>query len=141
MTTSEIFRTMLIPARFAKLADHVATTLAPKSGQGMWRIGLAENSESLPSHVYESGFIGPEWGEILPLKTYEFINGSWQLTSESPGQPEHLVSMLISLGSDVTLDQIQDLFDHADVTQQTEEQMLQRTGLTHCSPTDGDESL
>jgi hypothetical protein len=129
MATTDVFRTMIVPSAHAALARQIAETVAPVAGLGMWQSQLSADGSEPATHYVSTGYIGPEWEVLMPLQTWEEIDGVWTQTDAEPGDAAQLYGVLQTLGSDITLAQIVDLFAAADVTMQEPFVAFGRMGL------------
>ena len=129
MATTDVFRTMVVPVANAPLARQIAETVAPVAGLGMWQSMLSADGQEPATHYVSTGYIGPEWEVLMPLQTWEEIDGVWTQTDAQPGDAAQLFGVLQQLGSDITLAQIVDLFGAADVTMQEPFTVFSRMGL------------
>jgi len=129
MATTDVFRTMIVPAANAPLARQIAETVAPVAGLGMWQSMLSADGSEPATHYVSTGYIGPEWEILMPLQTWEEIDGVWTQTDAEPGNAVQLHGILQQLGSDITLAQIVDLYGAADVTTQEPFTAFSRMGL------------
>ena len=129
--TTDVFRTMIVPSTQAALARQIAETIAPVAGAGMWQSMLSADGQEPATHYVSTGYIGPEWEVLMPLQTWEEIDGVWTQTDAEPGDAAQLFGVLQQLGSDITLPQIVDLFAAADVTMQEPFTAFSRMGLQH----------
>ena len=129
MATTDVFRTMIVPSAHAALARQIAETVAPVAGLGMWQSQLSADGSEPATHYVSTGYIGPEWEILMPLQTWEEIDGVWTQTDFHSGDAARLFSVLWQLGSDITLAQIVDLFAAADVTMQEPFTTFSRLGL------------
>ena len=126
---TDVFRTMIVPAAQQALAQQIAVTVAPVAGQGMWTSAFSADGSEPATHYCSTGYIGPEWEVLMPLQTWEEIDGTWTQTDADPGDAAQLYGVLQQLGSDITLAQIVDLFAAADVTMQEPFTAFSRMGL------------
>jgi len=129
MATTDVFRTMIVPAANVTLARQIAETVAPVAGLGMWQAMLSADGSEPATHYVSTGYIGPEWEILMPLQTWEEIDGVWTQTDAEPGDAAQLFGVLQQLGSDITLPQIVDLYAASDVTTQEPFTAFSRMGL------------
>ena len=127
--TTDVFRTMIVPSAHVTLARQIAETIAPVAGAGMWQSPLSPDGQEPATHYVSTGYIGPEWEVLMPLQTWEEIDGVWTQTDAEPGDAAQLFGVLQQLGSDITLAQIVDLYGAADVTTQEPFLAFGRMGL------------
>ena len=129
MATTDVFRTMIVPSAHVTLARQIAETVAPVAGAGMWQSMLSADGSEPATHYVSTGYIGPEWDVLMPVQTWEEIDGVWTQTDAQPGDAAQLFGVLQQLGSDITLAQIVDLYGAADVTTQEPFTAFSRMGL------------
>jgi hypothetical protein len=120
-----VYRTMIVTAADAVTARTIAEGIAPVSGAGMWMSGLSATGSAPATHYISTGSIGPEWGPMLPLKTYE--NG--ELIDTYPGDSAMLWAACQQYQIPVTEQQVLDLYANSDVTEQEPQVALARLGL------------
>ncbi len=131
---SNIFRTLIIVSDAADLARKIAATLSP-AGAGMWTTGLSPNGKQPASHYISTGYITEEFGYMVPQQIYlQDEYGAWQLAETLPGNPEAVTQACNAAGLEVTLEQVQAIFDTADVTDQDPFTAMQRLGLSLVQP-------
>lgn len=135
---ADIFRTMIVTAEHQALAQHIATSIKPVAGSGMWETPLAAVASGVPTHYISTGFISPEWQPLMPLQTWELQGDpeAWVQTDSFPGDAAQLKAVLDSVSAGVTLDQINALFADTDVTEQNPFVAMGRMGLVIAEQTD-----
>jgi len=124
-----VYRTMIVTAADAVTARTIAEGIAPVSGAGMWTTALSATGSAPATHYISTGSIGPEWGPMLPLKTYEYVDEEWVVTSTYPGEPATLWAACQQYQIPVTEQQVLDLYANSDVTEQEPQIALARLGL------------
>ena len=131
MATTDVFRTMVVPAANAPLARQIAETVAPVAGLGMWQSMLSADGQEPVTHYVSTGYIGPEWEVLMPVQTWEEIDGVWTLTDAYPGDAVQLLAAIQAEDPDttITLPQLVGLFATCDVTMQDPWVAFQRLGL------------
>jgi hypothetical protein len=131
MATTDVFRTMIVPSANAALARQIAETVAPVAGLGMWQSQLSADGSEPATHYVSTGYIGPEWEVLMPLQTWEEIDGVWTQTDADPGDAAQLLGAIQAMDPDstITIQQIVDLFAAADVTTQDPWVAFGRLGL------------
>ena len=82
MATTDVFRTMIVPSAHVTLARQIAETVAPVAGLGMWQSQLSADGQEPATHYVSTGYIGPEWEVLMPLQTWEEIDGTWTQTEK-----------------------------------------------------------
>lgn len=127
---SDIFRTLILPAEVTPLAQEIAAALSP-AGAGMWTTGISPTGTAPATHYISSGLIGPDFAYLVPQQVYsQDESGDWQLIETLPGNPEAVVAACNANGLQLSLEQVQAIFDTADVTDQEPFVAMQRLGLT-----------
>ena len=128
---TDVFRTMIVPAGQQALAQQIATTVAPVAGVGMWTTPLSADGQEPATHYVSTGFIAPEWEVLMPLQTWEEVDGVWTQTDAYPGDAAALLAAIQAADPDttITLPQLVGLFATCDVTMQDPWVAFQRLGL------------
>jgi len=128
---TDVFRTMIVPAAEVTLARQIATTVAPVGGVGMFTTPLSSSGQGPATHYISTGFIGPEWEVLMPLQTWEEVDGVWTQTDAYPGDAVQLLAAIQAADPDttITLPQLVGLFAACDVTMQDPWVAFQRLGL------------
>jgi hypothetical protein len=131
MATQDVFRTMIVPAGFDRLAQRIAQTVAPVAGAGMWVVGLSENGHAPATHYVSTGFVGREWQLVMPCQSWALVDGTWKQTGAYGGDAGQLMAYLQTSNPHhgLTVEQVQALFREADVTEQACEVAYERLGL------------
>ena len=130
-----VYRTMIVTAADAVTARTIAEGIAPVSGAGMWTTALSATGSAPATHYISTGSIGPEWGPMLPLKTWELVydeqhpEGVWTETYSYPGDSAMLWAACQQYAIPVTEQQVLDLYANSDVTEQEPQVALARLGL------------
>lgn len=124
-----IFRTLIIKADTVELARDIASTLS-STGQGMWTTGLATTASQQATHYISTGYITEEFAYMVPQQIYsQDESGDWNLIERLKGNPEAVAFACNANGLEVTLEQVQAIFDTADVTDQDPFVAMQRLNL------------
>ena len=128
---TDVFRTIIVPAAQQALAQQIATTVAPVAGQGMWTTPLSSSGQDPATSYVSTGFIAPEWEVLMPLQTWEEVDGVWTQTDAYPGDAVQLLAAIQQADPDttITLPQLVGLFATCDVTTQDPWVAFQRLGL------------
>lgn len=126
---TDIFRTLIVPDSNVADARAIASGIAPVAGDGMWTTPCSASGQLPATHWISSGMIGEEWQPILPLTEWALEDGVWMLVSDYAGQPQQVYYAVQQAGLSLTLADVQDLFDLADVTEQEPFTALERLGL------------
>ena len=128
---TDVFRTMIVPAAQQALAQQIAVTVASVAGQGMWTSAFSADGQEPATHYCSTGYIGPEWEVLMPLQTWEEIDGTWTQTDADPGDAAQLLVAIHAADPDttITLPQLVGLFAVCDVTMQDPWVAFGRLGL------------
>lgn len=129
MATTDVFRTLIVPAGLAALAREIAETLKPVAGAGMFQSKLSSTGAEPATHYVSTGYIGPEWEILLPFQGWEEVDGVWTQTDARYGDAVLLHQLLQAEGSSITQSQIVDIYLSADVTSQDPFVAFSRLGL------------
>ena len=130
-----VYRCMVVRAEDVVVARTIAEGISPVAGAGMWPIPVSPDGNAPATHYWDAGSIGPEWGPMLPLKTWELVvdeqhpEGVWTQTATYPGEPATLWAACQQYQIPVTEQQVLDLYAHSDVTEQEPQLALARLGL------------
>lgn len=131
---NDIFRTLILPADVTPLAQQIAATLSP-GGVGMWTTGLSPDGTEPATHYISSGLIAPEFAHMVPEQFWEQDEyGAWVQTGVTPGNPEAVTEACNAAGLEVTLAQVDAVFDASDVTEQDAFTAMARLGLMMANP-------
>ena len=128
---TDVFRTMIVPMAEVALARQIATTVAPVAGVGMWTTPLSSSGQDPATSYVSTGWIGPEWEVLMPLQTWEEVDGVWTQTDAYPGDAVQLLAAIQQADPDttITLPQLVGLFATCDVTTQDPWVAFARLGL------------
>lgn len=127
------FRTLIIPTTHVELARTIAATLSPSDGTGMWATPLAPTVDGIPTHYISTGLIATEFAAICPCTQWvQDEQGNWVSTDTIPGSPQLVYEQCMQYNLAVTLQEIEDLFVVADVSDQDPFVAMQRLNLTLC---------
>lgn len=127
---TDVYRNMIVTASDAETARQIAEDISPVAGANMWITPLSTNGQKPNTHYISTGFIGPEWEQLMPLQTYQRdTSGNWIMVSSYPGNAQALFQACQQYQIPVTLQQIEDLFNNSDVTTQEPQEALNRLGL------------
>lgn len=121
---------MIITSADVALARSIAVGISPVAGANMWISKRSSTGAEPITHYWDSGYIGPEWEQLMPLQTYEMdASGNWIMVSSYPGDIQALFQACQQYQVPVTLQQLEDLFNNSDVTTQEPQEALNRLGL------------
>ena len=130
-----VYRCMVVRAEDAVVARTIAEGISPVSGAGMWNVPVSPDGNAPATHYWDAGSISPEWGPMLPLKTWELVydeqhpEGVWTETYSYPGDSAMLWAACQQYAIPVTEQQVLDLYANSDVTEQEPQIALARLGL------------
>lgn len=132
----DVYRNMIVPDAYAQLARALSAGLSPVGGAQMYETGLSPDGAWPPTHWISSGHIAESYAGLMPL--YEFTPdldvdgnqlGAYARATISPGQPELVAQLAEQAGQPVPLEQIQALFDAADITTEDSFAAMARLGV------------
>lgn len=129
---SDIFRTLILPAADAPLAQQIAVTLSPVGGSGMWTTGLSASGKDPATHYVSTGLIGPDFAMLVPCTFWELDeDGDWIVTGSEPGNASLVVLACGAVEPPLKLTekQVQGLMDRADISPQEPFTAFSRMGL------------
>ena len=124
-----VYRCMVVRAEDVVVARTIAEGISPVAGAGMWNVPVSPTGQAPATHYWDAGSIGPEWGPMLPLKTYEYVDEEWVVTATYPGDSAMLWAACQQYQIPVTQQQVLDLYANSDVTEQEPQVVLARLGL------------
>lgn len=130
----DTFLTMLVPASHVDLARSVAASLDP-GGAGMWTTPLSPSGKLPATYYISTGYVQAAWQMLTPVETWEQdAEGNWIKISETPGDPVRIFNLCQASGLSVTQEEINDLFDAVDITQQDPWTAISRVGVKLAQP-------
>ena len=132
---ADIFRTLIVPDANVQLARDIAAALSP-NGAGMWMTPLSANGSDTVTHWVSSGWIPPAWQIMVPTQTWQYLDGQWVKTGETPGDATLVYEQATAAGVVATQADIDALFAVADVTEQNPWVAFGRLGLQMIAPSD-----
>lgn len=118
---TDIFRTLIVKAADASLAQQIAVTLAPTGGSNMWTTGLSASGNDPATHYVSTGLIGPDFAMLVPCTFWAMDeDGEWVETGSEPGNAALVV--LACAAADpplvVTEAEVQGMMDRSDISDQ-----------------------
>lgn len=130
----DIFRTLIVTSETAELARAIAASFGP-GGVGMWTTPLSSTGSEPTTHYISSGFIPAEFAFMVPYQEWQLNEeGSWQLINTEPGDPVAVFNAATETGVDCTQEQIDAIYNSADVTSQEPFVAMNRLGLSIVNP-------
>lgn len=131
---ADAFRTLIVTASTAPLARELAASFGP-GGAGMWTTPLSATGEDPATHYVSTGLIPEQFAYMMPTQIWETDEkGQWVMTSSVPGNPQAVWGAASQAGVKCTLEQVQAIFDTADVTPQEPFVAMGRLGLKIINP-------
>lgn len=123
---SYIFRTIIVPAAFQQLAQGLCEAAAEgDAGRGMFTTGLSADGTEPASHFISSGPIATEFGDLLPLTTFDEEG----VSTTRPGAVATVEAIADQAGITLPAGTIAALFAAIDVTEQEPFTAMARLGL------------
>jgi hypothetical protein len=122
------FRTLLVQAQDAPLAREIAATLGGQAGENMWIVGLSADGGPA-THYVSTGCVSPEFADMMPTATWEYIDDQWVQTDYVPGNAALVAGACAAAGLTVTEQEIEDIYSRCDVTEQEPFVAFARLGL------------
>lgn len=130
----DIFRTLIVTADTVGLSREVAASFGP-GGVGMWTTPLSSTGSEPATHYISSGFIPAEFAFMVPYQEWQLNDeGSWQLINTEPGDSVAVYNAASEAGIDCTQEQIDAIYNSADVTSQEPFVAMNRLGLSIVNP-------
>jgi hypothetical protein len=124
---------MIVPVPNIALAQALAATFDPENAS-MWTTMLAPNADDAPTHGISTGYLSDAWGVIVPSQTWTMSDdGVWLLVESTAGNAQAVAEHAQAEGLQVTSQEVQVLFDSADITAQDPWLAMARLGLTLCA--------
>lgn len=121
--TTWAFRTMIVPTDYQQLAQDVAAAVGGLAGEDMFITALSGNGSDPATNYVSTGQIGADFAALLPLDTYttEIDPQTGQpvvIHTHKDGDPVAVAALANEAGLPVTVQQVTDLFNASDVTEQ-----------------------
>lgn len=119
-------RVIIVPAEFQQLAQGLCEAAAEgDAGKGMFTTGLSPTGELPATHYISSGPIAAEFGDLLPLTTFDEDG----VPTTRPGDVATVEAIASQAGIDLPAGTIAALFNAIDVTEQEPFAAMARLGL------------
>lgn len=121
--TTWAFRTMIVPTDYQQLAQDIASAVGGLAGEGMFIVALSGDGSDPATNYVSTGQIGAEFAALLPLDTYtteiDPVTGEpVVIHTHKDGDPAAVAALANEAGLPVTVQQVTDLFNASDVTEQ-----------------------
>lgn len=125
-----IMRSMVIPDAYRTLANSIADMFAG-SPQNMWNFPLSATGQAPATHWIAAGPVPDAYEQMAPWQVWQQQDGQWVMTDSYPGQPDQVWAACQAADPPVvcTLQDVQDLFTVADVTDEDPWTSMARLGL------------
>lgn len=119
-------RTIIVPAAFQQLAQALCEAAAEgDAGKGMFTTGLSDTGTEPASHYISSGPIATEFGDLLPLTTFDEDG----VPTTRPGDVATVEAIAAQAGIDLPTGTIAALFNAIEVTEQEPFAVMARLGV------------
>ncbi len=126
---ADIFCTLIINAATAPLARQIAAAMGG-GGMGMWTTPLSATGIEPVSHYISSGYIPEQFAFMVPFQVWEQNEtGQWVMTNSTIGNADAVANAASEAGVLCNANDVQDIFDAADVTAQEPFLAISRMGL------------
>lgn len=137
--TTWAFRTMIVPSDYQSLAAALAQALGGLAGEDMFVVGLSASGLDPATSYVSTGYIAEEFANLLPLDTYttEIDPNTGQpvvVHTHKDGDPVAVAHLADEAGLTVTVQEVIDLFNVVDVTEQEPFTAFARLGLQIIQP-------
>lgn len=130
----DAFRTLIVPTANVELARAIAASFGT-GGVGMWTTPLSPTGAEPATHFISTGGIPAEFAFLVSCQTWaQGEDGAWVMTGETPGDPVAVYGLAVEAGIPCTQDDVDDLFDAADVTEQEPFVAMARLGVQIVQP-------
>ena len=123
-------RCLIVPNAQVEFARSLSAAIAGLSGTGMWTAKLSAGGSEPATHWISAGLISQSFADMLPLTI--FPEDSDPITT--PGTPLLVADLATANDYPTTRDDVQELFDVSDVTEQDAFAAMARLGLTLANP-------
>ena len=119
-------RTIIVPAQFQQLTQALCAAAAEgDAGAGMFTTGLSADGTEPASHYISSGPIATEFGDLLPLTSFDEEGGH----TTRLGDVDTVEAIVTQAGYTLPAGTIAALFSAVDVTEQEPFTAMARLGL------------
>lgn len=118
------YPTIVVPDEHVVLARLLAETLAGPTGAGMWTTAVSQTGSPPPASWVTQGPLRKDFADLMPLTSY-----ATDPPTHRPGNAALVAMLAGQAGVPVTPEQVQALFDAADISDQPVFDALARLGL------------
>ena len=136
--TNWTHRCIIVPASQVKFARAISLAIAGQSGGGMWVTKSSLTGKEPATHYISAGLIDEQFASLMPLTQYP---GDAE-PIHTPGRAQIAADLATQGGYVVSTEEVQELFDACDSSEQEPYQALSRVGLalvTQANDIDGSE--
>ena len=126
------YRAIIVPDAQVTYARELSAAVAGPAGEGMFTAPLSATGQEPATHWISAGLISEDFAALLPLTTYP--EDAEPITT--PGNPEAVAALANEAGYTTTPEQVQELFDASDVTEQEAHEVMARLGLQMVQPSE-----
>lgn len=128
------YRNMVVPAEHQPLAAELCGVCAGPIGEGMFVVGLSPTGEAPATAYVSSGYVSEGFAFVLPLDTYvteiDPVTGEPVIIhTHKDGDPAEVVRLAAENGLVVTEQQVADIMNAMDCTEQEPFTAFARLGL------------
>lgn len=110
------YRCLIVPDAQVAFARELSATVAGPAGAGMWTTPLSPTGAEPATHWISAGLISEDFAALLPL-------------GDEPGNAALVAELATANGMQTTPEQVQALFDVADVTEEESHTAINRLSL------------
>lgn len=118
-------RTIIVPDKLVVFARELTFSIAGQSAENMWNTALSNTGKLPVTHWISSGMISNDFVGIIPFMEYD-TEGTEVKTK---GQPDVCQYLATQAGFKTSIEEIETLFEQADITSQDAFNAMERLGL------------
>lgn len=118
-------RTLIVPDNLVVFARELTLFIAGQSAENMWNTALSNTGKLPITHWTSSGMISNDFVGIIPFMEYD----SEGTEVKTKGQPDVCQYLASQAGFNTSIEEVETLFEQADITEQDAFTALERLGL------------
>lgn len=118
-------RTLIVPDNLVVFARELTLSIAGQSAENMWNTALSNTGKLPVTHWISSGMISNDFVGIIPFM--EFNTEGTEVKTK--GQPDVCQYLASKAGFNTSIEEIETLFEQADITEQDAFTAMERLGL------------
>ena len=118
-------RTLIVPDNLVVFARELTLSIAGQSAENMWNTALSNTGKLPVTHWISSGMISNDFVGIIPFMEYD----SEGTEVKTKGQPDICQYLASQAEFNTSIEEIETLFEQADITEQDAFTALERLGL------------